>query len=57
MVKHAERVRQSIGLTGQYASVDEDLSGRQNLVLFGTLLDLGRVEARHVRPSCWSGST
>ncbi|KRD43875.1 ABC transporter [Cellulomonas sp. Root930] len=46
VVKDAERVRQSIGLTGQYASVDEDLSGRQNLVLFGTLLDLGRVGAR-----------
>ncbi|WP_456825136.1 ATP-binding cassette domain-containing protein [Cellulomonas sp. P5_E12] len=46
VVKDAERVRQSIGLTGQYASVDEDLSGRQNLVLFGTLLDLGRAGAR-----------
>src|SRR5688572_19363697 len=46
VVKDAERVRQSIGLTGQYASVDEDLSGRQNLVLFGTLLDLGRTGAR-----------
>src|SRR4051795_11103499 len=46
VVKDAARVRQSIGLTGQYASVDEDLSGRQNLVLFGTLLDLGRAGAR-----------
>src|SRR5262245_65601898 len=35
-----------IGLTGQYASVDEDLTGRENLVLFGTLLDLGRAGAR-----------
>src|SRR6185503_15014390 len=34
------------GLTGQYASVDEDLTGRQNLQLFGTLLDLGRQGAR-----------
>ncbi|MEV6932387.1 ATP-binding cassette domain-containing protein [Dactylosporangium sp. NPDC051485] len=46
VVRDAERVRASIGLTGQYASVDEDLTGRQNLVLFGTLLDLGRKGAR-----------
>jgi oleandomycin transport system ATP-binding protein len=44
--RDAERVRQVIGLTGQYASVDEDLTGRQNLELFGTLLDLGRAGAR-----------
>jgi oleandomycin transport system ATP-binding protein len=43
---HADRVRRIIGLTGQYATVDEDLTGRQNLVLFGTLLDLGRAGAR-----------
>jgi oleandomycin transport system ATP-binding protein len=46
VVRDADRVRQTIGLTGQYASVDEDLTGRQNLVLFGTLLDLGRAAAR-----------
>jgi oleandomycin transport system ATP-binding protein len=46
VVRDAERVRQTIGLTGQYASVDEDLTGRENLVLFGTLLDLGRAGAR-----------
>jgi len=46
VVRDAEKVRQSIGLTGQYASVDEDLTGRQNLELFGTLLDLGRAGAR-----------
>ncbi len=46
VVRDAERVRQSIGLTGQYASIDEDLTGRQNLELFGTLLDLGRKGAR-----------
>jgi oleandomycin transport system ATP-binding protein len=46
VVKDAVKVRQSIGLTGQYASVDEDLTGRQNLVLFGMLLDLGKVNAR-----------
>jgi oleandomycin transport system ATP-binding protein len=36
----ARQVRASIGLTGQYASVDEDLTGKQNLVLIGQLLDL-----------------
>src|SRR3954468_121955 len=41
-----ERVRRSIGLTGQYASVDEDLSGTQNLVLIGRLLDLSGPAAR-----------
>ncbi|MBB5873618.1 oleandomycin transport system ATP-binding protein [Allocatelliglobosispora scoriae] len=46
VVRDAERVRQSIGLTGQYASVDEDLTGRQNLELFGTLLELGRTGSR-----------
>jgi oleandomycin transport system ATP-binding protein len=45
VVREPERVRRAIGLTGQYASVDEDLTGRQNLVLFGTLLDLGRRAA------------
>ena len=47
VVRDAERVRELIGLTGQYASVDEDLTGRQNLELFGTLLDLGRKGSRH----------
>ena len=46
VVHDAGEVRRRIGLTGQYASVDEDLTGRQNLVLFGTLLDLGHRDAR-----------
>jgi oleandomycin transport system ATP-binding protein len=40
------KVRRQIGLTGQYASVDEDLTGTENLVLIGRLLDLPRREAR-----------
>jgi ABC-2 type transport system ATP-binding protein len=39
------KVRSSIGLVGQQAAVDELLSGRQNLVLFGRLHHLGRREA------------
>jgi ABC-2 type transport system ATP-binding protein len=39
-------VRRRIGLAGQYAAVDELLTGRENLVLLGTLLRLGRKRAR-----------
>ena len=39
-------VRRSIGLTGQYAAVDAELTGRENLVLIGTLMHLGRKQAR-----------
>ena len=46
VAKHAADVRRLIGLTGQYASVDEDLTGRENLVLICRLLDLGRAAAR-----------
>jgi oleandomycin transport system ATP-binding protein len=46
VVKDQVRVPGLIGLTGQYASVDEDLSGAENLVLLGRLLDLSRREAR-----------
>ncbi|MFE3825863.1 ATP-binding cassette domain-containing protein [Streptomyces sp. NPDC059092] len=38
-------VRRRIGLTGQYAAVDEILTGRQNLELFGRLFHLGRRRA------------
>ena len=46
VVKDPVRVRSMIGLTGQYASVDEDLSGLENLMLIGRLLDLSRPNAR-----------
>jgi oleandomycin transport system ATP-binding protein len=46
VVKDPVRVRGMIGLTGQYASVDEDLSGLENLMLIGRLLDLSRQNAR-----------
>ncbi|MEU4818498.1 ATP-binding cassette domain-containing protein [Micromonospora aurantiaca] len=41
-----DRVRAAISLTGQYAAVDEVLSGRQNLVLFGRLRRLSARRAR-----------
>jgi oleandomycin transport system ATP-binding protein len=46
VVRDADRVRRVIGLTGQYASVDEDLTGTENLVLIGQLLDLRTPDAR-----------
>ena len=45
-VRDAQKVRQMIGLTGQYASVDEDLTGTENLVLIGRLLELTGREAK-----------
>ncbi|GGF28380.1 ATP-binding cassette domain-containing protein [Subtercola lobariae] len=39
-------IRQLIGVTGQYASVDENLSATENLVLFSRLLGLTRKQAR-----------
>ncbi|WP_428961582.1 ATP-binding cassette domain-containing protein [Micromonospora fluostatini] len=44
--RDAHRVRQIIGLTGQYASVDEALTGSENLLLIGRLLGMGRAEAK-----------
>ena len=41
-----QRVRATITLTGQFASVDEDLTGRENLILIGRLLGLSRPAAR-----------
>ena len=46
VVRDAGAVRRTIGLTGQYASVDEDLTGTQNLVLIGQLLNLSTRDAR-----------
>ncbi|MEU3448191.1 ATP-binding cassette domain-containing protein [Streptomyces thermolilacinus] len=46
VVRQPREVRRRIGLAGQYAAVDELLTGRENLVLIGTLLHLGRRAAR-----------
>jgi oleandomycin transport system ATP-binding protein len=42
----ADKVRENIGLTGQFTSVDEDLTGMQNLVMIGQLLELSKKAAR-----------
>jgi ABC-2 type transport system ATP-binding protein len=46
VVKEADTVRGLVSLTGQLASVDEDLTGRENLVLLGWLLGLKRRAAK-----------
>jgi ABC-2 type transport system ATP-binding protein len=46
VMQEAQQVRASIGLSGQYASVDENLTGRENLVLFGRLYQLSKADAR-----------
>lgn len=44
--KHGDRVRRSLGLSGQYAAVDERLTGFENLVLVGELYGMRRRAAR-----------
>src|SRR6478735_10158263 len=46
IIKEPQIVRQLIGVTGQYASVDENLSANENLMLFGRLLGLSRADSR-----------
>jgi ABC-2 type transport system ATP-binding protein len=46
IVAEADAVRSVVSLTGQLASVDEDLTGRENLILIGRLLGLKRAQAK-----------
>ena len=46
VVREADAVRSRVSLTGQYASVDEQLTGRENLVLLGRLLGYKRTDAK-----------
>ncbi|OAX76606.1 ABC transporter ATP-binding protein [Lactiplantibacillus plantarum] len=46
-LSQARRVRQQFGLTGQTASIDQDLSARENLQIFGRLNGLSRVAAKN----------
>ena len=43
VIKHPDKVREVIGLSGQYAAVDETLTGWDNLVMFGRLYHLGKA--------------
>jgi ABC-2 type transport system ATP-binding protein len=42
VIAHPEKVREVIGLSGQYAAVDETLTGWDNLVMFGRLYHLNK---------------
>jgi ABC-2 type transport system ATP-binding protein len=46
IVSEADAVRSAVSLTGQLASVDEDLTGRENLILLARLLGLKRAQAK-----------
>ncbi len=46
VARHPQRVRELIGLAGQYAAVDENLTGRENLRMVGMLTHMGRRAAR-----------
>jgi len=46
IVTEADAVRSTVGLTGQFASVDDELTGAENLVLLGRLLGFGWAAAR-----------
>ena len=57
VVTQASQVRRNIGVTAQDATLDEMLTGRQNLVMIGRLSGLHRAEARRGRAACSSSST
>jgi ABC-2 type transport system ATP-binding protein len=46
VVREANAVRRRVSLTGQYASIDEELTGRENLVLLGRLLGYAHAQAK-----------
>jgi ABC-2 type transport system ATP-binding protein len=46
VVRDAQAVRRRIGLSGQYAAIDENLTGHENLWMFGRLYQLSSAEAR-----------
>jgi ABC-2 type transport system ATP-binding protein len=46
VVRDAQALRSIIGLSGQYSAVDENLTGRENLVMFGRLYQLPAAEAK-----------
>jgi ABC-2 type transport system ATP-binding protein len=46
VLREPQKVRERIGLSGQYAAVDENLTGRENLVMVGRLYHVGKKEAQ-----------
>ncbi len=56
VVRQPRQVRERIGLAGQHAAVDDDLTGQENLFVLGLMWHLGRRRARAGPRSCSSGS-
>ena len=57
MLRDPAAVRRTIGLAGQFAAVDENLTGAENLVLVGRLNHLrDRRRRGRARSSCWTAS-
>jgi ABC-2 type transport system ATP-binding protein len=46
-VRQAQELRRVIGLSGQFAAIDENLTGRENLWLFGRLYQMPSADVRH----------
>jgi ABC-2 type transport system ATP-binding protein len=46
VLREPQKVRERIGLSGQYAAVDENLTGRENLVMVGRLYHVGKRDAQ-----------
>ena len=57
VAREPHRVRQLLGVTGQYASVDEDLTANENLWLFGRLQGLPLARGPHHRQATCSSSS
>ena len=57
VVKDADALRTKIGLAGQYAAVDENLTGFENIEMVGQLYHLPRAEARKRSAELLSAST
>jgi ABC-2 type transport system ATP-binding protein len=55
VVSQPARVRESVSLTGQFAAVDEILTGRENLILIAKLGRFGLADAAERRVSTYSG--
>ena len=59
VVREADAVRARVGLTGQYASVDDELTGRENLIMLARLPGCSATPGRwpgHEPRSCWPPS-
>jgi len=58
LARDGDAVRRQISLTGQYASVDEDLTGRENLILLAQRGEAARERALKIYPAqTWRGPT